>query len=65
MAFLLTSQRNNRDCYSIYGQLDKRQTGNSGSMEDGRNTEDVTVILLRMTLSRISDGKVMLHAVVR
>ena len=52
------------NCYSIYGQLDKRQTGNSGAMEDGRNTEDVTVILLRMTLSRISDGKVMLHVVI-
>ena len=65
MAFLLTSQRNNRDYYSIHGQLDKRPIGNSGSMEDGRNTEDVTVIMLLMTMSRISDGKVMLHTVIR
>ena len=34
-------------------------------MEDGRNTEDVTVIMLRMTMSWISDGKVMVHAVIR
>ena len=61
MAFLLTSQRNNRDCYSIYEQLGKRQTGNSGSMEDGRNIEDVTVIMLRMIMSRILDGKMILQ----
>ena len=65
MAFLLTSQRNNWDCYSIYEQLDKRQTGKSGSNGDGRNTEDVRVTMLRMTMSRISDGKVMVHAVIR
>ena len=52
------------NCYSIYGQLDKRQTGNSGATEDGGDTEDVTVILLRMTLSRISKGTAMLHVVI-